>query len=124
MGKGRTRGMRRRSAHLFAFFASLPLAACGGGSSGGSVQSTPPPVSAPTPTPASTPAATSVNYDTAEYRASSGPSFHGAITAYETGASGAGVTIGIVDSGIADVGGEFTGRISPLSRDFGGNDSI
>lgn len=107
-------------------FAMLPLAACGGGSGGGSVQSTPPPISAPTPTPSpvSTPAGTNVDYDTSEYRASSGPSFHGAITAYEAGASGAGVTIGIVDSGIADVGGEFTGRISPLSRDFGGNGSI
>ncbi|HEY1125553.1 MAG TPA: S8 family peptidase [Sphingobium sp.] len=120
--------MRGRSAHFFAIFAMLPLAACGGGSSGGSVQSTPPPISAPTPTPTpppvSTPAGANVDYDTAEYRASSGPSFHGAITAYEAGASGAGVTIGIVDSGISDIGGEFTGRISPLSRDFGGNGSI
>lgn len=117
--------MRSRSAHLFAILAPLPLAACGGGS-GGQVQSTPAPISAPTPTPTpvSTPAATGINYDTAEYRASSGPSFHGAITAYEAGASGAGITIGIVDSGVADIGGEFTGRISPLSRDFAGNGSI
>jgi hypothetical protein len=118
--------MRSRSAHLFALLAPLPLAACGGGSGGGAVLSTPAPIStpSPTPTPVSTPAATTVNYDTAEYRSSSGPSFHGAITAYEAGASGAGVTVGIVDSGVADVGGEFTGRISPLSRDFGGNGSI
>lgn len=120
--------MRGRCAYLFAILAALPLAACGGGSGDGQIQSTPPPISAPTPTPspasASTPTAGKVDYDTAEYRASSGPSFHGAIAAYEAGASGAGVTIGIVDSGIADVGGEFTGRISPLSRDFGGNGSI
>jgi hypothetical protein len=64
------------------------------------------------------------NFDTQEFRISSGPSFHGAITAYKAGASGAGVTIGIVDSGVANVGGEFTGRISALSRDFAGNGSI
>lgn len=108
--------------HLVALPA-LALSACGGGS-GGQVQSTPAPVAAPPATPVSTPASSGVDFNTAEYRASSGPSFHGAITAYETGASGAGITVGIVDSGISDVGGEFTGRISPLSRDFGGNGSF
>jgi hypothetical protein len=114
-------------ASLFASACALLLAGCGD-SGGGSVLSTPAPIGTPSPTPTpspvSTPAATTVDYDTAEYRSSSGPSFHGAITAYEAGASGAGVMVGIVDSGVADVGGEFTGRISPLSRDFGGNGSI
>jgi subtilisin family serine protease len=117
--------MRGGKAHLLTMTATLLLAGCGGGGGTEPVQSTPGPISAPaSATPVSTPTATGVNYDTAEYRNSSGPSFHGAITAYEAGASGAGVTVGIVDSGIADAVGEFTGRISPLSRDFGGNGSI
>lgn len=100
---------------------ALSLSACGGGN----VSSTPTPAltptPAPTPTPTPAPTPTSVNYDTAEYRRSSGPSYHGAITAYQAGASGAGVTVGIVDSGISDPLGEFSGRISGLSHDFGGN---
>src|SRR4051812_46408842 len=108
--------IRGGKALLFAGASALLLAGCGEGGGGGAVLSTPAPISTPaptpTPSPVSTPAATTVNYDTAEYRSSSGPSFHGAITAYEAGASGAGVTVGIVDSGLADVGGEFTGRIS------------
>jgi len=117
-------------AFLFSSASALLLTGCGDGGGGGAVLSTPAPIStasatpAPTPSPVSTPAATTVNYDTAEYRNSSGPSFHGAITAYEAGANGAGVTVGVIDSGLADVGGEFTGRISPLSRDFSGNGSI
>jgi len=125
VGKGPA-SVRGKAALLCAMGASSLLAGCGGGSEG-QVQSTPPPVSAPTPTPTAspTPTPTSANdYDTAEYRASSGPVFHGALAAYEAGASGAGVTVGIVDSGIADVDGEFTGRISPLSRDFAGNGSV
>jgi hypothetical protein len=48
----------------------------------------------------------------------------GAITAYQAGASGAGVTVGIIDSGIAANNPEFTGRISSASRDFAGNRTI
>lgn len=109
--------------------AAALVALLGGCGSGGAVQSTPTPTPtpAPTPTPSPTPTPTPsptpspTNFNTAEYRRSSGPFYHGAITAYEAGASGAGVTVGIVDSGIADVDDEFTGRISPLSKDFAGN---
>jgi len=105
----------------------LTLGACGGG---GGVSSTPNPTPSPTPVPAPTPTPTPVptstptpatNFDTFEYRRSSGLPYHGAITAYQAGASGAGVTVGIIDSGLADPTGEFTDRISPLSRDFAGN---
>lgn len=111
---------------------ALGLSACTGGStdSGGVLSTpTPAPSATPTPTPSPTPAPTptptpaSVNYNTAEYRRSSA-SYAGAITAYQAGASGAGITVGIVDSGLADPDGEFTGRISPLSRDFAGNGTI
>lgn len=98
------------------------LAGCGGG---GSVSSTPAPAPAPTPTPTSvptpaptpTPTPTPVNFDTAEYRRSDGPSLHGAITAWQSGASGAGTTIAIVDSGINTSNSEFAGRIASSSTD-------
>jgi hypothetical protein len=76
----------------------------------------------PAPTPPPTP--TPINYDTPEYRRSDGPVQHGAITAYQAGASGKGVTVGIIDSGIATANDEFAGRISAASRDFAGNSSI
>lgn len=49
---------------------------------------------------------------------------HGAITAYQAGASGSGITVGIIDSGIDADNTEFTGRISASSQAFGGNTSI
>lgn len=115
----------RRFANL-ALAACLVLAGCGGG---GGVSSTPAPlptpaptpVPTPTPTPAPTPAPTPtptpVNFDTAEYRRSDGPSLHRAITAWQAGANGTGVTIGIVDSGINTANAEFSGRIASASRD-------
>ena len=52
---------------------------------------------------------------------SDGPGFHGAITAYRSGATGAGVILGIIDSGIDVDSPEFAGRIHSGSRDFAGN---
>ncbi len=61
-----------------------------------------------------------VNYDTAEYRRSASATGTNAIAAWEAGATGKGVTIGIIDSGISDPLGEFAGRISSASRDVTG----
>lgn len=129
--------MRQWSRYSAASALALMLAACGGG---GGVTSTPAPTPAPSPaptptpspaptptpspTPAPTPTPSPINFQTAEYSRSSGLPYHGAITAYQAGASGAGVTVGIIDSGIADPTGEFTGRISSLSRDFAGNANV
>lgn len=117
------------------------LAACGGGG-GGSVNSTPsgttsasaPPTASPTASPTATATATptatpapiitptpSASFQTAEYNRSTGPSQHGAITAWAAGASGQGVTIGIVDSGIDTTNPEFAGRISSASTDLVGS---
>ncbi|HEX7858102.1 MAG TPA: S8 family peptidase [Sphingobium sp.] len=119
--------IRTAAAALTALATTLALTACGGGSSGVSSTPTPSPLpggssgssqaSGITPTPG-------VNYDTAEYRASTDLAQHGAITAYQAGASGAGVTVGVIDSGLSDPTGELTGRISSASRDFAGNSSI
>lgn len=106
---------------------ALALTGCGGG---GGVASTPTPTPSPTPSPAPTPAPTPtpsptpVSYNTAEYRNSDGPVFHGAITAWEAGASGAGTTIAIVDSGIDTANSEFAGRISSASADVAGSRGV
>ncbi|WP_169829127.1 S8 family peptidase [Tsuneonella mangrovi] len=96
------------------------LSGCGG--SGGSVASTPPPTtttpSTPTPTPSTT------NFNTTEYQQSTGPAFHNAITAWQQGATGQGIKIGIVDTGIDTTTSEFTGRIDPKSVDVAGTRSI
>lgn len=104
---------------------ALTLSACGG--SGGGVSSTPtppapPPVVAPPPSPPPPPPPPpTTNFDTAEYRRSDGPGFHNAITAYQAGATGAGVTVGVIDSGIDPNSHEFTGRIHTQSGDVAGS---
>ena len=60
-------------------------------------------------------------FQTSEFNRSTGPGQHGAITAWGAGNTGAGVTIGIVDSGIDTANPEFAGRISSASRDVVGN---
>ena len=113
-----------------ALFVVALLTACGG--SGGSVGSTPPPVATtptptptpiPTPPPAPTPTATATpaaTFQTSEYYRSDGPEFHKAIAGWQLGATGAGVTIGIVDSGIDSDSPEFAGRLSAASVDVVG----
>jgi hypothetical protein len=65
-----------------------------------------------------------VNYDTSEYRASAYAVSANAIAAYEAGATGEGVKIGIVDSGINPALAEFNGRIDPASGDAAGNRGV
>ena len=105
---------------------ALALSACGGG---GGVNSTPPPPPAPpvvapppAPPPPPPPPPITTNFATAEFNRSDGPGFHNAITAYQAGATGAGVTVGVIDSGIDPNSHEFIGRIHPQSGDVtGGN---
>ncbi|KPL68538.1 hypothetical protein SZ64_10735 [Erythrobacter sp. SG61-1L] len=59
-----------------------------------------------------------MNYNTAEYRRSDGPAFHGAATAWVAGKTGQGSIIGIIDTGIYQGNSEFTGRISADSTDI------
>ncbi|MFS0738226.1 S8 family peptidase [Sphingomonas sp. 1P06PA] len=100
------------------------LAGCGGGGGGGGVQPTPAPPVVPTPTnptPPITPPPTGSANDTAEFRRSDGALLSGAIYGWDAGATGRGVTAAIIDGGLTDVTGEFTGRISPASTDTTGN---
>ncbi len=97
--------------------ACAALSACGGG--GGSVQTvsslplTPPPPPPPPPPP--------INYDTAEFRRSDGPAFHGADAAWGEGATGDGEIIAVIDTGIDSDSPEFADRLHPMSRDLAGN---
>jgi subtilisin family serine protease len=97
------------------------LGACGGGGGAG-----PAPVGSIAPPAA--PAAVQIpaaSFDTAEYRRSNAAVAAGAISAWTSGADGAGVVIGFVDSGIDTASPEFAGRISSASRDVtGGGRSV
>lgn len=99
---------------------ALAIAGCGGGGGGG-VNSTPTPIASPSPTPAPTPTPTptptAVNYDTSEYRAQGGLALSNVLPVYQSGSSGAGVTVAVIDSGIAAGNPEFAGRISSASTD-------
>ena len=102
--------------------ASLPLGACGGG--GGGVVSTPAPVAVvPAPVQTPTPAPVS-SFDTTEYRATVGAVNMNALAAYNVGATGTGVGIAIIDSGIDLQSTEFDDRISSASQAFAGNASV
>ena len=106
------------------------LSACGG-SGGGGVASTPAPpvvVVAPpiaTPTPTSPPVGTAnAGNDTAEYRATVGAVSMNALAAYNTGATGKGVGLAIIDTGIDTDSAEFEGRISSSSAAVGGQGTV
>ena len=124
-GRSSIRRMAERPLPLLFGVASLTLAACGGGGAGPSPTPAPPPTPAPAPTPTPTPTPPPTgNFDTAEVRRSDGVNFHGAITAYQAGASGQGILAGVIDDGIDVDSPEFTGRISSLSADLAGTRGI
>ena len=128
---------RARLLRSVALAAATGLAACGGG--GGGINSTPTPPAAtvptPTPTPAPAPAPTptptpaptptpTASYDTSEYRATVGAVSLNALAAYNRGATGAGINLAIIDSGIDLQSEEFGTRVSSASQDVAGNTSI
>ena len=111
------------------------LSACGGGGGSGPatnpqspVTPTPSPAPTPTPTPAPTPTPTPTptpsGFQTAEYQRSNSLGALNVLSAYEAGADGSGVIVGIMDSGIDRDSSEFAGRIHAASADFGGNGSF
>ena len=114
----------RTSTMLLASAMPMLLAGCGDGGGSGSVASTPVvSAAAPTPTPVAVPPV-AINYDSPEYRRSNAAVQAQALAAYSAGATGSGVLVGVIDSGIATANSEFAGRISPLSRDYAGNGGI
>jgi hypothetical protein len=65
-----------------------------------------------------------VNFDDTEYRRSNAAVAADALTAYNAGATGAGVKIAVLDSGLSNPNGQFTGRIDPASRDIAGTRTL
>jgi subtilisin family serine protease len=91
------------------------LSACGG-NGGGSTGSVVQPLSL-TPAPLAPPPA-GTNFDTAEFRYNGGLAAIKPIAAYDKGATGKGVVLGILDTGINPDNPEFTGRLATGSADF------
>ncbi|SFJ78697.1 Subtilase family protein [Sphingomonas sp. NFR04] len=134
--------------HTAALGGLVALGACSGGGGGG-IASTPAPAPAPaqipapaptpTPTPVPTPTPTptpvpTTNYDTTEYRTTVGAVSMNALIAYKNGATGSGIKVGVIDSGIDVQSAEFgdcsgglgtgTCRILASSSDPGGNGTV
>jgi hypothetical protein len=113
--------LARNALLLTACAAALVLSGCGGGGGGGG----PAPISAPPPAPPTPPPPppppAPTGFNDAEYNRSNGTSTHNALAAYNAGATGRGVKIGIVDSGINPNLPEFAGKIDPASRDVAAN---
>ena len=104
----------------------LALSGCGGGNGGVASAPAPVVVAAPaaaaiSPPPPSIVTPTSLNYDTAEYGRSNAAVQAQALTAYQAGATGKGVTVAVIDSGVDQFSGEFSGRISSFSADVAGS---
>jgi hypothetical protein len=66
----------------------------------------------------------SLNYDDAEYRRSTGAAVSGAVAAWNSGATGQGIRVGVIDTGINPNLPDFEGRIDSASRDVGGTRGI
>ncbi|MFN3389896.1 MAG: S8 family serine peptidase, partial [Allosphingosinicella sp.] len=127
------RNFRRATLALSVGWSALALAGCGGGGSRPQPAPPPPPVAAPAPAPTATPTpppppppptTTATNFNDAEYRRSNGATSSGAISAWDRGATGGNVTIGVVDSGINPNLSDFAGKVHSGSRDLVGNRGV
>ena len=98
---------RRMQAMLSTCLVGLMVSACGG-SGGGANPTLPPPPAPPPPSSA---------FDTTEYRASNSATTSNALPAYDLGATGAGVRVAVIDTGINPNLPEFVGRVDPASQD-------
>lgn len=115
--------MKQRFSRYAFLLSATVLTACGGGGGGGgpSPAPTPPPPAAPLPPAPSTPDPLPPEiFNTEEYRRNWGLAHINPMPAYQAGAQGSGVTVGIVDSGLIAYGSEFSGRIHSASRDVAG----
>lgn len=115
-------GMGRKSVTAFGILMIMApvLSACGGGNAVvASVPQTPSAVAPPPPPPPPPPAP--VDYNSPEYQRSNAATKISAISAYNAGATGQGITAAVIDSGVNPGLPEFAGKISAASRDVAGN---
>jgi len=108
---------------------AVAVGGCGGGGTGVpspdpvvTVPPSPPPPPPP-PAPPPPPPPPSSSFNDTEYQRSAG-SVHGAITAYDSGATGQGVKIAVVDTGLNPSLHDFTGRVDPASQDVVANRGV
>jgi hypothetical protein len=123
--------MRRRTPLVLAITMTFALASCG---SEGAVKSTPTPPIPPAPSATSTVAPGSIpkpathpsdaDFKTPEYMASNASVASNAIGAWQMGATGKGITIGFVDTGLVPIRTDFAGKIHPDSSDVIGSRSM
>lgn len=114
--------VRTRLLALPIALAAVMASGCGGGGGGsgpGQPISTPPPTPSPTPTPTPTP-----SFNDSEYQASNSAVLANALPAHQAGASGSGVKVAVIDTGINPNLPEFIGRIDPASQDVAANRGI
>jgi len=113
--------MKRKSVLAFGTMLALVpgLAACSGGSGASTAPLTPaaiaPPASPPAPSPPPP-----VNFDTPEYQRSNAVTKLNAISAYQAGATGSGITAAVIDSGVNASLAEFSSKMSTASADVAG----
>ena len=123
---------RKRAAQAASAMMLVTLGACGGaGGSGGGIVTTVPPIVTPSPTPTPAPApapspstAVAPSADTGEYRATVGAVSMNALAAYNQGATGAGINVAVIDTGIDTSSAEFGTRISSFSQNVGGGSAV
>lgn len=96
---------------------SLLTAACGGGSGTGTGGGIAAPTTVTAPTPIPTPAPVVVVYDTAEFRNNPSLAQMNVQAAYLNGATGDGVLVGVIDSGVTEVP-ELLGQLHPASTNI------
>jgi len=89
----------------------ISLASCGSSPGGGSGNISPTTTTTPPPPPPPPP----VNYDTTEYRNNYGLDQINAIAAYDNGATGEGITVAVIDSGIDVDNSQIVANIHPDS---------
>ncbi len=121
-GKGTAPMVAIRTAALAGVAA---ITGCGGGdspSNSGPVTVVPgTPTPTPTPVSSPTPAPSSPTAEQIEFQRSNAAVAANADVAYRAGATGRGIRIAVIDTGITPGLREFNGRIDPLSTDLGGN---
>ena len=112
---------------ILALVVAATTVACAGGGGGGTaspspgVPTSPPPPPSPPASPPPPPPPPPISYpssSSAEYQANWGVADSKAITAWQDGIAGTGITIAVIDSGVDGTNAEMAGRLSSASEDM------